>query len=101
MGVLPALSKPTRLTRLCLEPDLGVMLLLKYPFRGDAVSSLLLLKADSDRCNAVLDSGVVTEAVWCWGVRRPLAAIFGVRGCLFSALVAPALREGVGALEPA
>lgn len=30
----------------------------------------------------------------------PLAAILGVSGCLFSALAAPALREGVWALDP-
>lgn len=33
-------------------------------------------------------------------MRRPLVAILGVSGCLFSALAAPALREGVWALEP-
>jgi hypothetical protein len=61
VGVLPALS--TRSTRLCLEPDLGVMLLLRNSPTGEATSSLLLLEADSDRCRGALDSGVVTETV--------------------------------------
>lgn len=77
------------------------MLLLRKAPTGETTSSLLLLDADSDRCCGPLDNGVVTVTVWCWGARRLLVAIFGVRGCLFSALAAPALREGVwGCLEP-
>lgn len=82
-GVLLAL-----LTRVCLAPDRGVMLVLRKAETGDANSSRsreplpLMLRVDS----AVVrrGSGVARVGACCWGA-GVRAAILGVTGGLFTA----------------
>jgi hypothetical protein len=81
-GVLLALS-----TRVCLEPDRGVMLVLRNAETGDANSSRsreplpLMLRVDSVVRRA---RGVARVGAWCWGAGAR-AAILGVTGGLFTA----------------
>lgn len=86
-------------TRLCLDPDLGVMLLARNTGTGEATSSRpVLFGIGSDRCCPRLASGVTIAAVWLCEVgvdRVPLVAILGVRGVLLSALAAWALNVGI------
>jgi hypothetical protein len=90
-GVLLALS-----TRVCLEPDRGVMLVLRNAETGDANSSRsrgplpLMLRVDSAR----RARGVARVGAWCWGA-GVRAAILGVTGGLFTA------RATVGCRWPA
>lgn len=76
-GVLLTLS-----TRLCLEPDRGVMLLLIKADTGDVNSVPLELKIDSGAGRRA--TGVARVGFWCcWGA-GDRAAILGVRGGLFT-----------------
>lgn len=100
VGVLFALS-----TRFCLEPDRGVILLLRNADTGDAKSSFwpftpeptALLAAESGRC-VRRGKGVATVTVGCCCCCcGRLVAIFGVRGVLarLIAFAAAALRDGI------
>lgn len=82
-GVLLALS-----TRFCLEPERGVILLLKC--EGKDEDSLELTAAV---CWVRWLAGVVVAKVG--GFCVVLEAILGVRGFLFMALTAAALRDGI------
>lgn len=86
--------------RLCLEPDLGVILLCRKAETGEATSSLfwtalLVLNTDSAR-SARFGRGVVTVTVRCCWAGDLTVAIFGVRGVLLVApLAAAALNGGI------
>jgi hypothetical protein len=85
LGVLLALS-----TRLCLEPERGVTLLLRNAETGDAKSSrsrepaVLAVRPASGGGAARRASGVARVGAWCWEEPAVRAATLGVRGSLFA-----------------
>lgn len=82
-GVLLALS-----TRTCLEPERGVMLLLSCEAKGEGSVALTAVV-----CWVRWLAGVVAAKVG--GFWVVLEAILGVKGFLFMALAAAALRDGI------
>lgn len=84
VGVLLALS-----TRFCLEPDRGVMLLLRKAETGDVTSSRsreagpLAVRVESGAAVRRASGVVASVGVWWWDA-AVRAAILGVRGGLFT-----------------